>query len=288
LVFKQYIVSGADAWALRTLVEFPRSLPPIERECLLARTAWPLAVVVQHGELRGFLMQAIPPEFAAPNAAGNPRLRELQYLLYPPKPIWGGILPSGVGTETRLAVAAEFTRLMKLLHGKDLVFGDVSMLNVMWAPGDPARIFVLDCDGVRKLGNRPVLPQAETPDWDDPQQPAVGSDLDTDRYKLALLIGRVLSGQAYIRPEKHSLALPPDIPRAVAVRAQHLWREAAGRRGTRPDAGQWLMALEGQTESLLTSLPPPAHPERPAIPPAPRMNPVDRPIIRLPPPAAKP
>lgn len=62
---------------------------------------------------------------------------------------------------------------MALLHTKALIIGDVSMNNVLWAGagGQPATIFLIDCDGIRKLGQRPVLPQADTPDWHDHDQP---------------------------------------------------------------------------------------------------------------------
>jgi hypothetical protein len=227
-------------------------------------------------------MQPIPDEFFAPNAIGDLKLRELQFLLYEPKPMWGGILPAGVGTATRVDVAAEFTRLMSLLHGKALVVGDVSMRNILWAPGDRTRIFVIDCDGVRRVGGRPVLPQAETPDWGDLQQPRSGPDLDTDRYKLALLIGRVLAGRPYIRPERDGLDLPPDIPPTVAARVSPLWLQAGGPRGTRPAAGQWLMALEGRIDIPVR----PPGPVRPA-PTIPRTDLEGRgarPQIRLQPP----
>lgn len=281
LVFKQYLVRGADSAALQALVDLPSTLSPAERETLLAQTAWPLARVVQDGVVRGFLMRAIPGEFTGANAAGDMRLRELQYLLYEPKPMWGRIVPPGVGTDTRLAVATEFARLMALLHAKALVFGDVSMRNVLWTPGDPVQIFVIDCDSIRKLGSRPVLPQAETPDWNDPHKPAVGPDLDTDRYKLALLVGRVLAGQPYIRPERDGLDLPSSLSPEVAARVTELWRRAGGPRGTRPGATQWLMALDGRSEKPLAALPQAS--QAPSVPRAEKEGTGDRPVIKLPP-----
>lgn len=282
VAFKQYIVPGADPAALRTLVDLPAALDPADRVSLLARTAWPLARVNRRGALSGFLMQLIPSEFIAPNSVGVMKLRELQYLLYAPKPLWGDIVPPGISMATRIGVATEFARLMRLLHSKALVLGDVSMLNVLWAPGDPARIFLIDCDGVRKAGGKPVLPQAETPDWDDPRQPKSGPDLDTDRYKLALLIGRVLAAQPKIRPETHSLDLPPDVPPATAARLLPLWKQAAGSWGQRPNAAQWLMAFEGRIE--IPVAPPPAVRQPPAIPRAEMEGSGQRPEIKVYPP----
>ena len=237
--------------ALRNLVELPTSLRPSEREQLLQSTAWPLARVTRYGQLSGFLMPEIPDFFSGPNAAGISKLRELQYLLYPPRPLWGRIVPPGLPFGTRMEVATEFTRILCLLHAKSLVVGDISMSNVLWAPGTPARIFVIDCDGIRKLGSRPVLTQAETLDWDDPHQPASGPDLDSDRYKLALLVARVLCGEPYPRPDGSDLALPAEVPSRIADRVRPLWRQAAGGRGTRPDAAQWLGALVGRAADTL-------------------------------------
>ena len=264
LVYKQYKIAGADPTALRNLVELPASLQSSEREQLLQSTAWPLARVMRHGQLSGFLMPEIPDYFRGPNAAGTSKLRELQYLLYPPRPLWGDIVPLGLPFGTRIEVATEFTRILCLLHAKSLVVGDISMSNVLWAPGTPARIFVIDCDGIRKLGSRPVLTQAETLDWDDPQQPASGADLDSDRYKLALLVARVLCGEPYPRPDGSDLALPAEVPSRIADRVRPLWRQAAGGRGTRPDAAQWLGALVGRAE--IPVAPPPPVRTRPAIP----------------------
>ena len=248
LVFKQYKIPGADPGALRNLVDLPSSLRPHEKEYLLRATSWPLARVMRQGQVVGFLMQAIPGHFFGPNAGGSLKLRELQFLLYPPKPMWGAIAPDVLDAQTRVDVALEFARLMVLLHAKAMVVGDVSMSNVLWATGSPARIFVIDCDGIRLAGGRPVLPQADTPDWDDPQQLAAGPDPDTDRYKLALLVGRVLGGKAYIRPDGGALDLASNVPALVAEKVGPLWRRAAGSRGTRPAASEWLTALTGRAD----------------------------------------
>ena len=258
LVFKQYKVAGADPDALKILVDLPGQLPPSERDRLHARTAWPLARVYNRGQLSGFLMQEIPGRFAAANIAGTRKLRELQFLVYPRKPLWGQIVPpGGVSARTRIEVAREFTALVGLLHGRALIAGDVSMNNVLWTgtDGAPVTIFLIDCDGIRRLGSRPVLAQAETLDWNDPCQPPSGPNLDTDRYKLALLVGRVLSVSAYARPGE-PLALVPGVPARVAERVTAAWQRAAGPFGGRPDAAAWAMALSDREEIVLPPPPP--------------------------------
>ena len=269
LVFKRYKVTGADPAALKILVDLPGQMRPAERDRLHACTAWPLARVYDKGRLSGFLMQEIPGRFAAANDAGDSKLRELQFLVYPRKPLWGQIVPpAGVSARTRIAVAREFTHLVSLLHGAALIVGDVSIRNVLWTgtDGAPPTIFLIDCDGIRKLGSRPVLIQAETLDWNDPRQPSSGPNLDTDRYKLALLVGRVLSVSAYTRPGE-PLSLVPGVPDRVAARVTEAWQRAAGPPGTRPDAAQWAMAVSDRDEIVLAPPPPvrlsPALPRQP-------------------------
>lgn len=127
--------------------------------------------------------------------------------------MWGNMVSGEVTIEPRIAIAAEFAKLMHLLHSRSLVIGDVSQMNVLWALGDPASIFLIDCDGIRRVGSRPVFPQADTPDWDDPELAGSGAwpDHDTDRYKLALLVGRVLCSLHNLRT-RQSLSLLPDVP----------------------------------------------------------------------------
>lgn len=284
LVFKQYKVPGADPAALKLLVDLPAQLQQPDRDLLYGQTSWPLARVFNKGQLSGFLMQEIPGRFFGANSAGNKKLRELQYLVYQRKPMWGDIVPAaGVSAATRIEVAREFVKLIATLHGRGLVIGDVSMANVLWtgAGGGAATIFVIDCDGIRKLGSRPVLPQADTLDWDDPRQPPSGPDLDTDRYKLALLVGRVLSMSPYIRPAA-PLPFVPDVPAQAAARLTALWNQAAGAYGSRPAANEWLMALSNRQEIALPPLP--AVRQRPVLPQRPLEDPTaPRPVIKLPP-----
>ena len=244
MVYKMYRVTGADGEALRRLVRFPASLPTADQDLLLRQTAWPLARVMHQGQVNGFLMQAIPERFYGANAAGRMRERQVQYLMFQPRPVWGDIVAGDVTVSTRLDVAYQCARLIHLLHANSLVLGDISMSNILWAPGGPATIFLLDCDGIRERGCRAVFPQAETPDWIDPLRPDSGPDRDTDRYKLALLIGRILARDPYLTPPSE-LRLMDRIPNGLATEVQVLWLQAARPHGNRPDASRWLAALGG-------------------------------------------
>jgi hypothetical protein len=285
LVFKQYKVGGADPAALKLLVDMPAQLPPADHDSLYAQTSWPLARVFNKGQLSGFLMQEIPGRFFGANSAGSKKLRELQYLVYPRKPMWGDIVPdAGVSADTRIEVAREFTKLVKMLHSRGLVLGDVSMSNMLWTgtDGGAVTIFMIDCDGIRVLGSDPVLPQADTLDWDDPLQRQSGPDHQTDCYKLALLVGRVLSMSPYLRPAGQ-LPFVKGIPDRMATRLTAVWQRATGTHGTRPSAGEWLLALSDREDIPLQPWGP-VRPRDPGLPMQELENPAaSRPVINLPP-----
>lgn len=248
-VLKKYLNSRIDETALSTLVDFPQRLPAAERDLLTQRTAWPAARVVDNGHAVGFLMRRVPPPFIGTTAGPKAQLRELQYLLYEPKPFWGEISP--LSTERRVVFVRHFVEVVCLLHRRAMVLGDISMRNILFSDEDSPRVFVLDCDSARPQRGQPVLPQADTPDWGDPMRSGSDQDIDTDRYKLALVVGRVLASDAYVRPGD-ALSLLPDLDGNVAQQVAEKFQQASGARGSRPDAEMWVRALSGRGMIQLT------------------------------------
>ncbi|BBH69920.1 hypothetical protein ACTI_66050 [Actinoplanes sp. OR16] len=275
-VFKRYFLPSVNTAALEGLVGFPLRLRPSDQRALQECAAWPAEIVTAKQQAVGFLMRRVPAPFVARTASGKSQLRELQYLLFEPKPLWGDIEP--LDAEDRIELVRTFVDLLRVLHRHTVVLGDISMRNILWAPGDPPRLFVLDCDSARFENSASVLPQASTPDWDDPHGPPSGSDLDSDRYKLALLVGRVLSRDAYIRPG-HPLRLLPEIEDPIADMVRKSFDRAGGPRGSRPDADEWARALSGRASIALT--PPVPRVPVPLLPMAEMDNRGEREIIQL-------
>lgn len=239
LVYKKYLRPGADGAALAALVDFPAALASAERDRLRQRAAWPAARVLSDGRVAGFVMRKIPEHFYGRAATGRSRPRELQYLLYEPRPLWGDIRPPDAAG--RVAIAREIARLLAFLHAHALIVGDVSMTNFLWSPAGP-EVFLIDCDGIRRLGRRPVQPTAQTENWDDPAQHAHAyPGLDSDRYKCALLIGRILSRSPSVRPDQ-PLDILPGVPEHAVRAVRALWGQAAAA-GCRPGADRWAAAL---------------------------------------------
>jgi hypothetical protein len=279
-VYKKFLtpdaVNGAE---LQNLVSLPQNLPGSDRVRLLSQTAWPLAQVIAGGRVSGFVMSKVPDLYWG-DQHGRRRLRDLGYLLGEPKALWGAIRPPD--DTGRLELVRRIAALFQLLHARGLVVGDVSTQNMMWS-ADPLGVFLLDCDSFRLVGRPPVTAQPATQDWNDPLQTVSGPDQDTDRYKLALLIGRILSRDLYVRPGAPP-SLVPGLPARVNAEVSARFADAAGPRGVRPGADQWALALSDRGTIVLPPLPPVRTP--PPLPRAPLDQVSPRPTIQLRPPGS--
>ncbi|MFD5798172.1 hypothetical protein ACFWIO_32540 [Streptomyces diastatochromogenes] len=260
LLYKSYRephkVNGDE---LADLVALRQQLGPADRDRLDAETAWPLCRVLDGGRVTGFLMHRAPDSMTWRTARGDTRLTDLSYLLRRPKAAWQAV-PQPTPAE-RYALVLAVVELFAWLHALGLVVGDVSQANVLWTVRPGPAVHLLDCDGVRPAGRAPVLDQADTPDWLDPLAAPGAVTVDSDRYKVALVVGRVLGQDAYTAPGRTLTLLPGvlDERRERAVRA--LWEQAAGPRGGRPHLGQWRTALAGrETIKLMAAEPAPKPP----------------------------
>ncbi|WP_151482959.1 hypothetical protein [Streptomyces albicerus] len=257
LLYKSYREPRkVDGGELGALVALRQGLAPADRDRLDRETAWPLCRVMDGGRVTGFLMHRAPDSMTWRTSRGDTRLTELSYLLRAPKAAWQAVQQPSPAERYALVVAV--VELFQWLHALGLVVGDVSQANVLWTVRPGPAPYLLDCDGVRLVGRPPVLEQADTPDWHDPLASPGSVTVDSDRYKVALLVGRVLGQDAYAAPGTPLQPLPGvlDDRRENAVRA--LWEQAAGPRGSRPHLGQWRTALAGRdTIRLLAAEPPP-------------------------------
>ncbi|MCX5377982.1 hypothetical protein [Streptomyces sp. NBC_00091] len=262
--------------ALSGLVSVRLALGPAERDQLDASAAWPLCRVVDEGRVTGFLMNEAPASMSWSTADGSTRLTEMAFLLRPAKAAWQGVIQPTPAERYGLLVA--LAELVDRLHATGLVVGDLSQANVLWTVRPAPAVHLLDCDGIRLSGSAPVLAQADTPDWNDPLAPPGTVTVDSDRYKAALAIGRILAQDAYVAPGRPLVPLPGvlDDRREAAVRA--LYDAAAGAYGTRPGLGQWRVALAGRAQVRLTAGQPRP---RPALDPSKFEGPRSRGTIRL-------
>jgi DNA-binding helix-hairpin-helix protein with protein kinase domain len=250
---------GVNATELGRLIDLPRRLGVGDQQLVRTAMAWPRCRVFDGDRLVGFVMPQAPRRFHT-WIGGRSRPLELQFLLYPRRAMWPDLPLPDLGQ--RAALAGRMVALFDVLHRNGLVVGDVSMKNFLWTISGPPAVFAVDCDGFQVVGREPAVQPAETEGW---QDPAGSGTLDSDRYKLALLVLRVLLVDHGATPDTAvgGRLLGPEI---VAL------AELARTPGTRPDAGAWRRAL--------------SRPHR--VEPAPRiMSPqrlaeaISRPLLRL-------
>ncbi len=248
-VFKRYLTADIDDAALQAIIDFPATISLDERRLLLDRTTWPTGRVVDGRRVVGFTMPVIPELFLA-RVDGGRRPRELQYLMFPPKPFWGDVRPL-TGVE-RVEFLRQVMSVMRLLHRYGAVIGDVSQANVLWSEGPSPRALLIDCDSIRLSDHRNVCRPKETPDWIDPTLGPASPDLASDRYKVAALIMRVLARNAHSEPPDPSLSVLPDVPTKVAAAVGALYAASGGVRSERPTVEGWDRALRGLSSTYTT------------------------------------
>jgi uncharacterized protein YegL len=241
-VYKEYTSQSVNGGALAELIIHRQMLPETQREALDARTSWPLARVVDGNRVVGSVMYKISKVFYMADAPD--RLAYLSFLCYPRRSSWSNIRLPMIGE--RLHIVAQIVDLFSSLHQYALVVGDVSAQNILWTCDGTPRVFLLGCDGIRKLGSPPALQEGETPDWQDPMLGAGTPDFQSDRYKLALVVGRILAQDAHVRPGQ-PLRLLDGIPRHTASSIIESFARAAGPPAERPTAKDWANALTARS-----------------------------------------
>jgi hypothetical protein len=200
LVFKEYNLSvvRASLGGLEKLVDVRRSLAAQRRAVLDEMTVWPLcAVAGPADEPLGVLMKLIPggyfEQMALPSGRRDQVPREVQHLIFEAAVARRREVdvPADRDPHTRLRICERFSYILSILHGANLVYGDVSARNVLYQLRPRPDVLLVDCDAARVHGSAAVNKQQHSPDWDPPERSG-GQSFTTDRYKLALFVLRCL------------------------------------------------------------------------------------------------
>ncbi|MEU6138579.1 hypothetical protein [Nocardioides sp. NPDC047086] len=222
----------------RALAELVRIRGFVESEGLQVDhfAAWPHTVVLDGLRTAGFLMQRVHDPFLA-GFGPTTALAELGLLVDS-----GDVRTPGI--YERVLLMRALAAVMDALHRQGLVLGDLSPRNIAWSVSPMPRVMLLDCDGIRPAGEDGVLPPADTRGWEDPTNVGLPPTADSDRFKLALTIARVLTGDRNAAP-----ALRPDLTFAgeagiLVGPLTRLMDQAAGPPGMRPTASQWATVLD--------------------------------------------
>jgi hypothetical protein len=246
LVYKEYRQSLPDGFAepMLAIVAVRDRLREDRRPLLDQRATWPLRLVTADGRATGIVMRRLPGRFfhSFPRHNGQfvQRPRDAQHLMAPTEDNEeSGIIPARLGQ--RGALCRELSLVLGLLHGADVVYGDLNPRNVLyWAtPGGGCGLMLVDCDAVRIAGNVAPMPQLHGPDWFPPEGGVV-QNRESDRYKYGLFVLRTLIGRQMGSTSRQPADLKPVLdPTGLALLERALEDKPASRPSMRDWYGYW-------------------------------------------------
>ncbi|OAR23263.1 hypothetical protein A8W25_27600 [Streptomyces sp. ERV7] len=229
---------------LRTLVALPDTMDAADRAVLRDGSCWPLAAATEGDAVVGCLLPRAPEKFVfartAPSGRPQHGYLEIDWLANANEVLERrGIPPQSL--RDRAAVCLSVTRVAAVLEKHDLVYSDWSYSNAFWCVADHTA-YVIDVDGCTLR----VGPNVQQPGWEDPLTPST-SDADTyvDRYRLALLTARCLTGRRkfdHVVAEFQSGGGLDELP---GLRDALLRMLLAPERKQRPPVSELLGELEG-------------------------------------------
>lgn len=193
-IYKRHLVRPGDGDRLDRLVALPSGISDGDRQLLANTTSWPMSRIVDQGNTSGIVLPMAPKKFLAtlqirPGRARTQML-EIDWLAKPSSKYGPRGLPVPTFTE-RLRVCQDIVAVAEFLERNNLVYGDWSYANAFWSIHDH-RAYVIDLDGC-SFGPRQ---RVANPNWEDPlTPPGVNTDTYSDRYEVALLVARCLTGE---------------------------------------------------------------------------------------------
>jgi len=294
VVFKEYLPKIRESAGpglrsgLHAIAKVRDGLADRQRSLFDTRMVWPLRVVEnEQREAVGILMRLLADRFFFDlHAKGRTErtTRELLHILYEDDLARRKNAPLLTAPQ-RVALCGQIARCFALLHGADVVFGDVSFRNVIFDAGSgPAPdVMLVDCDSVRVRGTRsPFGAQPHTPTWEPPEalkarrqlqqlsrgqavSSASSSDLRrasmiqskaTDVYKFALLVIRALDYGRNRAPNKNPAVALSVLRRHGHKRLQEtLSSSLAPEPDDRPTMRDWFEAFTGQRHQPVAPAP---------------------------------
>jgi hypothetical protein len=238
-----------DGARLAELIDWRTGLPDQGRNRLDAATCWPTQVVTEGGNAVGCKMPRLPDSFLVRLSTGLVRPREFQYLSRPADAAKLGIAHPDDAAVMKLCQS--YASVLDVLERNGAAFGDISMRNLLWTVEPEPAVRLIDCDGACLTGRSPALTPVVTGGWEDHSQRHSTPDRHSDRYKLALVIGRALFGDPDMRPAPGQPEFDAVAARLGTELVSLFERSMSGPRETRPAPADWIAALDRRGASGL-------------------------------------
>jgi hypothetical protein len=197
LLLKRYrpgTCGSADDDRLDRLIAIPRRLGTEDRSQLRRASCWPVSRVVENGRTIGVLMPRAPDKFNAAlrslTGIGERKPLAIDWLAKGSHQQAQRGLPATT-FDQRIKVCCDIAAVAAIMEREDIVYGDWSYANALWSVSDFSG-YLIDVDGC-SFGPKQWI---ATPNWEDPLTPqGTLVDVHTDRYRLAVMIARCLTGK---------------------------------------------------------------------------------------------
>jgi uncharacterized protein YegL len=195
-IYKEYRteVSPDSVKQLDRLIRLPEQMKRADKALVDAHTSWPVARVVNMRQATiGVLTPLAPDTFRTAWQLPSGRIRDgwlaVDVLaLTEDRQIQVKLAPQSL--YNRISICTSIATIGALLESSDLAYLDWSYANVFWSMLNHSA-YVIDLDGC-SFGPRP---QIESPNWADPLVPrGLNAGNESDRYRVALLVARCLTG----------------------------------------------------------------------------------------------
>jgi hypothetical protein len=268
-VYKEYISdcsTGPNTQALDSLIRLREDLSDDDRDWLDLRAAWPRQVVYDGTRMVGLAMDPLSDVFYRRYGVRTAPKRVVCSWMYlamqnpsSENPLLIDEIPVLTGRQI-WDLILDLSRLIELLHRKDIVLGDISGGNLLWTDLPQPRAFLIDCDSFRLVGSGGIGTPKQTPDWDDPTLGGKPTSKSSDIYKLGLAAFRAIARAKTDRPT-------PTISGAFLATHCHSGSAASALAALigssvaptgRPDAADWVaeLASGGRPRLALRPIPP--------------------------------
>ncbi|NMM89694.1 hypothetical protein B2J88_36075 [Rhodococcus sp. SRB_17] len=184
---------------IRELIKFRRRLSDKDRRTLDSMFLWPLEIVESHGAAVGYITGILPSRFEeslhTPHSGQAKVARTLDWLNRPAhaRAVEASLVVEPEDTVSRMTYCAQIARAVHFLHSRDVVFGDIGPLRVVWS-SDPIDVVLLASECTSSGTSRSSVPDIHAPGMRPPESVRGQSvqDIGTDRYKLAVMFRDIL------------------------------------------------------------------------------------------------
>jgi serine/threonine protein kinase len=254
-IYNDKSLSNLNVMSLLDAIEFGSNLENKTSDYLFRSSSWPRDVIQSNGKVVGITMSLAPSSSYVKRPKTDKSIfLSFNHLIKPIMPALSGVVPDINGLK-RVEILLNFLRLTEFLHSHCFILGDISGNNISWS-SNSSQIFLMDCDSARRTGKPSALPQMETIYFTDPSpMPSYlehQSSLDTDNYRIGLLVVAVLTKTFPLTPGKvipklalrelEKVASQVNLP-SLPIHVKNLWTQLGLGSGLRPNSTEWIAAF---------------------------------------------